>query len=118
MGLLACQAAYEAGEEWLGQLKEYLEGNLAYVRSFVKERLPGIRLTEPEGTYLIWLDFRDLKLTEEQREDLIVNKARLWLDSGAMFGSDGEGFERMNIACPRATLRQALEQLEAALPRR
>lgn len=115
MGLVACQAAYEKGEPWLKALKAYLAENLIFVRKFLEEHLPKIKLVEPEGTYLIWLDFRELGLTEAQREDLIVNKARLWLDSGAMFGVDGEGFERINIACPRAVLRQALEQLEGAL---
>lgn len=115
MGLLACQAAYEEGDEWLAQLKEYLGGNLAFVRSYLQENIPEIKLVEPEGTYLIWLDFRALNLTEEEREDLIVNRAKLWLDSGAMFGVDGEGFERVNIACPRATLEQALQQLEQAV---
>lgn len=115
MGLVACQAAYEEGEPWLKALKAYLSKNLNFVREYLKEHLPQIRLVEPEGTYLIWLDFRDLGLTEAQMEDLIVNKACLWLDSGAMFGADGEGFERINIACPRAVLRQAMEQLEKAL---
>ncbi|MCH5340397.1 MAG: pyridoxal phosphate-dependent aminotransferase [Acetatifactor sp.] len=115
MGLVACQAAYEKGESWLKALKVYLAENLNFVREYLKEHLPRIRLVEPEGTYLIWLDFRGLGLTEAQREDLIVNKARLWLDSGAMFGVDGEGFERINIACPRVVLQQALEQLEKAL---
>lgn len=115
MGLAACQAAYEKGESWLEQLKAYLAENLAFVREYLQEHLPRIKLIEPEGTYLVWLDFRELGLTEEQREDLIINKARLWLDSGVMFGEDGEGFERVNIACPRVTLRQALEQLEEAI---
>jgi cystathionine beta-lyase len=115
MGLVACQAAYEGGAEWLDQLKDYLYGNLQFTREFLKERLPQIHLIEPEGTYLLWLDFRDLGMTEAQLEDLVVNKAKLWLDSGAMFGAVGEGFERINIACPRSVLKQALEQLEAAL---
>ena len=115
MGLAACQAAYEGGEEWLEQLKVYLKGNLDFTREFLKARLPEIKLIEPEGTYLIWLDFRTLGLTEEELEDLIVNRARLWLDSGAIFGKDGEGFERINIACPRATLERALTQLELAI---
>lgn len=117
MGLVACQAAYEKGEAWLSELKAYLEGNLAFVREYLKAELPEIRLIEPEGTYLIWLDFRGLGLTEEEREDLIVNRARLWLDSGAMFGADGEGFERINIACPRKTLEKALLQLCQAVKR-
>ncbi|MDO4321521.1 MAG: MalY/PatB family protein [Lachnospiraceae bacterium] len=115
MGLAACQAAYEGGGEWLAGLKEYLAGNLAFVREYLAAKLPEIRLVEPEGTYLLWLDFRGLNLTEEEREDLIVNRAKLWLDSGAMFGPDGEGFERINIACPRQTLEKALEQLREAV---
>ncbi|CUX44862.1 MalY/PatB family protein [Clostridium sp. C105KSO13] len=116
IGLAACQAAYENGGEWLKQLKEYLYGNLAFVKEFLNERVPEITLIEPEGTYLVWLDFCRLNLSEEELEDLIVNKANLWLDSGAIFGAAGEGFERINIACPRKTLERALIQLEQALP--
>lgn len=115
MGLAACQAAYEKGGPWLGALKEYLEGNLSLVREYLAEHLPKIHLIEPEGTYLAWLDFRELGLTEEARQDLIIKKARLWLDSGAMFGKDGEGFERINLACPRSVVKRALVQLERAV---
>ncbi|MDO4262167.1 MAG: MalY/PatB family protein [Eubacteriales bacterium] len=115
MGLAACQAAYEEGEDWLRDLKEYLRGNLDVVREYVSARLPGIRMIEPEGTYLVWLDLRELGLDEAGREELIGKKARLWLDSGAMFGPDGEGFERVNIACPRAVLTEALGRLAEAL---
>lgn len=115
LGLSACQAAYESGREWLEELKEYLSGNLEFVRSFLKEKLPQITLIEPEGTYLIWLDFRKLGLTEEEREHLIVEEAKLWLDSGVMFGAAGEGFERVNIACPRVILEEAFERLEKAV---
>lgn len=112
IGLAACQAAYEGGEEWLEGLKEYLAGNIEYTRAFLKEHLPKITLIEPEGTYLLWLDFKAYNLTEEEREELIVKKAGLWLDSGSMFGPDGEGYERINIACPRKTLEKALWQLK------
>ena len=115
MGLVACRAAYEEGGEWLEQLKGYLQENLAFARDYIANNLPGIHLIEPEGTYLIWLDLRELGLTEAEREDLIVNKAKLWLDSGAIFGKDGEGFERINIACPRATLQEAFDRLAEAL---
>lgn len=115
MGMAACQAAYEEGEEWLEQLKEYLEGNLTLIRDFLAEKLPRIHLIEPEGTYLVWLDFRDLNMTEKEREELLGKKAKLWLDSGIMFGNSGEGFERINMACPRKVLKKALEQLEAAI---
>ena len=101
MGLVACQAAYEEGAEWLAQLKAYLEENRKFVKAYLEEHLPEIRLIEPEGTYLLWLDFKALHLNEKELEHLIVDKAHLWLDSGAMFGPDGEGFERINIACPR-----------------
>ncbi len=94
---------------------EYLKANVSYVREFLKEKIPNVRLIEPEGTYLVWLDFRELGLTEGEREDLIIKKAGLWLDSGAMFGPVGEGFERINIACSRSILEQALGNLEQAI---
>lgn len=115
MGLIACRAAYEYGDEWLKDLKEYLLGNLEYVRSFLKKNLPQLQLIEPEGTYLIWIDFRSLQLTEDELEKLIVNKAKLWLDAGTMFGPEGSGFQRFNIACPRALLERAMEQLKEAI---
>ena len=115
LGLHACQAAYERGREWLEQLKEYLKGNLDFTRSYLEQNLPQIKLIEPEGTYLIWLDCRGLGLSEEELENLIVHKAKLWLDSGAIFGKAGEGFERINIACPRSILKEALERLKKAV---
>lgn len=115
MGMAACQAAYEAGAEWLEQLKQYLAGNLAYIRQFLREKLPDIALIEPEGTYLVWLDLRKLGLTEQQQRQLIVQDAKLWLDTGTLFGQGGEGFERINIACPRATIEQAMQRLERAV---
>lgn len=115
LGLHACQAAYEGGREWLEQLKEYLKSNLDFTRNYLEQNLPKIKLIEPEGTYLIWLDCRGLGLTEAELENLIVHKAKLWLDSGAIFGKAGEGFERINIACPRSILKEALERLEKAV---
>ena len=115
MGMAACQAAYEAGVDWLEQLKQYLAGNLAYIRQFLREKLPDIALIEPEGTYLVWLDLRKLGLTEQQQRQLIVQDAKLWLDTGTLFGQGGEGFERINIACPRATIEQAMQRLEHAM---
>lgn len=114
-GLAAAQAAYEGGREWLEQLNKYLQGNIDFVRVFLLKRLPLIRLIEPEGTYHVWLDCRSLSLNDEERYHLIVKKAGLWLDSGRMFGEPGEGFERINIACPRKKLETALYRLRAAL---
>ena len=115
MGMAACQAAYEAGADWLEQLKQYLAGNLAYIRQFLRKKLPEIALIEPEGTYLVWLDLRKLGLTEQQQRQLIVQDAKLWLDTGTLFGQGGEGFERINIACPRTTIEQAMQRLEHAV---
>lgn len=117
MGLVACQAAYEKGEDWLNELRSYLDDNLAFARTYLKEELPQISLVEPEGTYLLWLDFKSLDMTEEDLEHLIVDEAKLWLDKGTMFGPEGEGFQRINMACPRATLEQAFTQLKHAMVR-
>lgn len=115
LGLVACKAAYEFGEPWLKELRTYLIGNLNFVREFLSEHLPDIKLIEPQGTYLIWLDFTSFNLSPAQMKDLIVNKANLWLDAGHIFGNEGLGFERINIACPREILKKALEQLHHAI---
>lgn len=115
MGLAAARAAYESGKEWLDEVRAYIKDNLIFFRDYLKENIGELSLIEPEGTYLVWVDFRKLGLSEKQREDLIVNKAKLWIDSGAMFGVDGEGFERFNIACTREYLRMALESLAKAI---
>jgi cystathionine beta-lyase len=115
LGLTATRAAYTYGKEWLEELKEYLEENLSFVRDYLKEKLPKVHLIEPEGTYLIWLDFSEISDDHKELEKLIVDEARLWLDPGIIFGRETALFERINIACPRKTLEQALEQLYEAL---
>ncbi len=115
LGLTACEAAYRHGTTWYNEMMRYVENNITFMRDYIKRELPQIKMIEPEGTYLVWVDFRALNLSEPELEDLIVVKAKLWLDSGAMFGKIGEGFERFNVACPRATLKQALEQLKSAI---
>lgn len=117
MGLTATIAAYEKGAEWLDELLEYLEGNVSFVRDYLKEKLPMIKLVEPEGTYLIWLDFSQVTQDRKELEHIIVDKARLWLDPGIMFGEDGALFERVNIACPRQILKDAMDRLYAAITR-
>jgi len=112
---VACRAAYTGGAEWLGQLKKYLYGNLNFLREFLKQRLPEIKLVEPEGTYLVWLDCSGLGFDDKRLEDFIIQRAGLWLDSGYIFGKGGEGFQRVNIACPRAILEKALTRLENAV---
>lgn len=115
MGIIACEAAYRYGEDWYTALKKYLQKNLDFVREYIKTQIPEIKLVEPEGTYLIWIDFKPLGLCEKDLEDLIVNKAKLWLDSGAIFGKTGAGFQRINIATNRATLEEALARIKNAI---
>ena len=111
MGLVACEAAYRHGEEWYEAVKAYIRENLAYAQHFLEEQIPQVKAVEPEGTYLLWVDFRSLGLSRRELEDLIVKKAGLWLDSGDIFGAAGRGFERINVACPRSVLTEALERL-------
>ncbi len=115
LGAIACQAAYEQGAQWLDECKAYMRGNLEYVREFLAEHLPKIRLVEPEGTYFAWLDCTDLGMTKEELDDVIINKAKLWLDSGAIFGDCAALFQRVVLACPRATVEEAMERLAKAI---
>ena len=114
MGLVACQSAYEKGEKWLNECKRYILDNIDYVDKFLKDKLPKIKLIYPEGTYLLWLDFNELNLSDDEIENLLLNEAKLWLDNGKMFGKTGKGFQRINIAVPKKRLKQALENLEKA----
>ena len=115
LGLVACQAAYESGAEWLDQCRAYLRENLNELRAFLAEHIPQIKLVEPDGTYFAWLDCSGLGLSRSQLDDLIVNRAKLWLDAGHIFGGNGGQFQRVVLACPRATLKQALGRLESAV---
>ena len=115
LGLAACKAAYRVGDDWLDALKDYLKGNAAFMRDFIREKLPMLRLIEPEGTYLAWVDFSALGLTRDQLHDLIAKRARLWLDDGDIFGSQGEQYQRFVLACPRSVVKAAMERLEAAV---
>ena len=115
MGIYAAQAAYRFGRPWLEALKGYLGENLDFARNFVTEELPGIHLVEPEGTYLVWLDCRDLGYSDSELNERVLNQAKLWLDGGSMFGEEGEGFQRINIACPRSILKEALMRFKNIL---
>ena len=115
LGLVACEAAYEHGEEWYQEMKAYVKENIEFVKQYVEEQLPGVNMVEHEGTYLVWLDFRGTGLSVEELDDKIINQAKLWLDSGKIFGSCGEGFQRINVACPRKVLEEALERIKNAV---
>ena len=115
LGLVACEAAYDHGEEWYQAMKAYVKENIEFVKQYVEEQLPGVHMVEHEGTYLVWLDFRGTGLSVEELDDKIINQAKLWLDSGKIFGSCGEGFQRINVACPRKVLEEALERIKNAV---
>lgn len=115
LGLVATEAAYAHGDEWYAAMKNYVRDNIAFARAYVEENLPGVRMIDTQGTYLIWLDFRQTGLTVEQLDHKIIYEAGLWLDSGKIFGKTGEGFERINVACPRAVLQEALDRIRGIL---
>lgn len=112
---IATIAAFEQGEPWRKAMLAYVEDNIRYVEDYCREHLPMIRPLRPEASFLVWLDCRKLGLNHDQLIDLFVNKARLALNDGEMFGKGGEGFMRMNVATPRAILTQALSQLKDAV---
>lgn len=114
-GLVALEAAYNFGEDWLKQLLEYLEENLKYLTNFFKERVPKIKVIKPEGTYLVWLDCRQLALNDLELRKFMIEKAKVGLIEGYKFGQGGEGFQRINIGCPRSILKKSLERIEKAV---
>ncbi len=116
-GLVALQAAYDQGEEWLEQVLVYMESNLDYLEEYVRQHLSQISVIRPEGTYLAWLDCRRLGLDEAALKKLMLKDARVYLDDGVIFGEEGAGFQRINIACPRSVLAEALERIRAAIGR-
>lgn len=115
LGLVATEAAYAHGDEWYAAMKNYVRDNIAFAKTYVEKNLPGVRMIDTQGTYLIWLDFRQTGLTVEELDHKIIYEAGLWLDSGKIFGKMGEGFERINVACPRAVLQEALERIQGIL---
>lgn len=114
LGIVACEAAYKGGRQWLDECKKYMHENLEYMREYLEENIPQIKLVEPEGMYFAWVDFSGLGLSSQQLEEFISQKAGLWLDSGKIFGEQAEQFQRFVLACPRSTLEKALEKLKTA----
>ena len=115
LGLVATEAAYSMGEEWYRAMMAYIRQNLEFVRNFVSNNLPNVKMIDLEGTYLVWLDFRKTGIPPEKLDEIIVHRAKLWLDSGKIFGKCGEGFQRINVACPKSVLKEALERIKNAL---
>ena len=114
-GYIALEAAYKHGDEWLEQVLDYLQDNLDFLKEYIENEIPNIKVIDPEGTYLIWLDCRDLGMDNNTLSNFMKNKARVGLEDGFIFGKSGSGFMRMNIACPRSILHEALTRIEDAV---
>lgn len=114
-GIEALTAAYNNGEGWLEDVLAYLQANAAYIQRFLQERIPQVKMKVPDATYLGWLDFRELGLYGQALNDFVLQQARLGLNSGAMFGEQGDGFQRINFACTRSVLEEAMARLEQAV---
>ena len=112
---IAIIAAFREGEQWRRQLISYIEDNIRFVEDYLNKYIPGIKALRPQATFLVWLDCRELHLDHKGLVDLFVNKARLALNDGEMFGKGGEGYMRLNVGAPRAVLKKALDQLRQAL---
>ena len=113
--LTALEASYSHGKEWLSQMLRYLEGNIDWLEEFLKSRLPRIRMIKPEGTYLVWLDFSEFGMSQKELNRFLIHQAGVGLSDGALFGPGGEGFQRINVACPRSVLNKGMIQLEEAV---
>jgi cysteine-S-conjugate beta-lyase len=114
-GYVALEAAYRFGDEWLEQVLEYLQGNLDFMLAFFAEKVPKIKVIPPQGTYLIWMDCRGLGMDCHSLKSFMCGKAKVGLNDGILFGAAGSGFQRINIACPRSTLGEALKRIEKAV---
>jgi len=114
-GIVALQTAYEEGEEWLDQLLDYLHENLNFLMEYVEKNMPRIKVIKPEGTYLVWLDFRSLGMDPLSLKNFLLEKAKVAFDDGYIFGPGGEDFERINIACPRSLLKKGLDRIARAV---
>lgn len=115
LSMAALKAAFNEGAEWLDSLNEYLQGNLDYMVSFFENECPQIKVIRPEGSYVVWLDCRELNLSPEELQHLFFDKAKVALTYGETFGLEGIGFERINIGCPRKTLIEGLNRIKASV---
>lgn len=114
-GLLACEVAYRSGDQFMDDVVEYIHQNILYIKDYVSENLSMIKVMDIEGTYLLWLDFSELKLEQADLMDFLGSEALVWFNDGSIFGESGKGFVRMNCATQRDVIKQALDQLNKAI---
>lgn len=117
-GVIATIAAYNEGEEWLNQLLQYIHGNYLLFKDYCEEHLPQFPVAPLEGTYLAWMDCRSLGIPSEELEEELMKEAKLWLNAGSMYGKEGEGFMRWNLACPRQLVKEGLERFSQFVDKR
>jgi cystathionine beta-lyase len=110
-GFVATQAAFEKGEAWLDEVLEYIAANVEWAIEYLKQNLPQVKMVVPEATYMIWLDFSEFGFADEELKEFLINKAGVGLNAGVDFGPGGEGFMRMNLACPRKIVETAFEKI-------
>ena len=113
--LVATEAAYNYGEDWLDELIKYIEDNVDFAIEYIKTNMPKLKVKKPEGTYLLWVDFNGLNVDEKDLKDALINKGKVALNSGSSFGIGGDGYYRINLACPRAMVLEALKRIEFAI---
>ncbi|WP_433744043.1 MalY/PatB family protein [Falsibacillus pallidus] len=114
-GIIGMEAAYRHGEDWLDELLDYIGGNIALVEQFIEKEMPDVKVMKPDGGYLIWIDCSRLGLSDEEVRDKLINEGSLALEPGTKYGLGGEGFVRMNIACPREMVQEGLNRMKKAL---
>jgi cystathionine beta-lyase len=113
-GLVALESAYRKGATWLDQLLRYIEGNIEFLQDYIHTYMPDIKVMKPEGTYLVWLDFRKTSIDNKNLKNFLIREAGLGLSDGALFGQEGVGFQRLNVACPRSIIVKGLDNLKNA----
>ena len=116
--IIALQKAYNEGEAWLQAMLRYVHANYESVRDYVSRSISGMRILPLEGTYLAWMDCRSLGIPSEELEEELMKEAKLWLNAGSMYGKEGEGFMRWNLACPRQLVKEGLERFSQFVDKR
>jgi len=113
--LVATEAAYNNGEDWLNKFLEYLEGNVDFAIKYIEEKMPALKVKKPEGTYLLWVDFSEFGFSDEELANALIEKGKVALNQGTAFGLGGNGFQRINLACPRSMVEEALIRIEKSI---
>lgn len=113
--LVATEAAYNHGEEWLNEFLEYIEGNMDFAIKYIEENMPSLKVKKPEGTYLLWVDFSETGLSDEEVSKALVEKGKVALNNGISFGIGGKGYQRINLACPRVMVEDGLARIKKAI---